>query len=184
MYERGTLFIQVVHAWNCTSSDIEPPLHHLDLHYLAPNRNGYCCSLGTQTHPGYGVASFNSWVPSNLLMKSCVRTTCAQGRDKQESDCKVDGTHMQPDTLLGLSGTSTRDTSCRSGCLLRPRARFTAMIENGGFVKDTEKQANKPGRLWWRVVNRKGIKCLEIKSKQIFSPSFLSVSLWNTVIKP
>lgn len=102
----------------------------------------YCYTLGTQTHPGHGMAIFRSWVPSCLLMKSFVWTTCAQGLDKQNSDCKVDGAHVQPGNRHPAGAKWHLNMRCIRGLWLYTQTAGTAMMHEIGSLKDSKRQTN------------------------------------------
>lgn len=90
-------------------------------------------------------------------MKNFVWTTCAQGLDKQNSDCKVDGAHSQPGKGHHAGAKWHFNTRCTLGVWLSTETAGMAMMQEIGLLKDTE--TNKLERLKYTVVKRKEIEC-------------------------
>lgn len=88
------------------------------------------------------LAIFSSWVPSILLMKSFVRTTCAQGLDEQNSDCKVDGAHTQPGKRHPAGAKWHFNTQHILWIWLSTQTVDSAMTQKIGSLEDREKQTN------------------------------------------
>lgn len=88
------------------------------------------------------LAIFSIWVPSSLLMKSFVRTTCAQGLDEQNSDCKVDGLHTQPGKRHPAGAKWHFNTRHILRIWLSTQTVGSAMTQRIGSLEDSEKQTN------------------------------------------